>query len=131
MGPAYDAPHVDDYGSLVEVTSAVHLLLGHAAATDLSFSSPGVAGGGNSPFEAGRLGAGAGTPTAFTGTGHHVAVPGGAESGGGVAGGSGGGPAGSGGQLPFTGFAAAGAAALGTGLAAVGSELRRRLRRRA
>jgi hypothetical protein len=61
---------------------------------------------------------------------------GGAESGGGAGGGSagggssGGGTAGGGssGSLPFTGFVAGGAAALGTGLAAAGAALRRTLR---
>ena len=130
MSRLYEAPSVSDYGGLVELTSAVHLLLGHSAGADLTFSSPGVAGGGSSPFEAGRLGAGATEPTAFAGTGHHLAAPGGAESGvsGGAAGGSAG-SAGAGGQLPFTGFAAAAAAAVGTGMAAAGSALRRRLRR--
>src|SRR5690349_2187772 len=131
MNGPYDAPEVSDYGSLVDLTSAVHLLLGHSAGADLSFSSPGVAGAGNTSFEAGRLGA--------TGGAHHAVAPGGAGSGGlapdggagalhsGGSGGSAGGASGAGaaGELPFTGFAAAGAAAIGTGLAAAGSAIRR------
>ena len=133
MKRRYDAPEVSDYGTLLELTSAVHLLLGHKPGLDLSFSSPGPAGAGGSPLESGRLGAGAASPTA-TGTGPDVTAPGGAGSagpGGGVGGVAGGshGASGAGGQLPFTGFAAAGAAAIGTGLAAAGSAIRRRLRR--
>ena len=151
MGHAYDAPEVWDYGSLVEVTSAVHLLLGHSVGTDLSFSSPvagpgaGVLAGGGDP-SAERLGTGAVVPTMTATGGAHGVVPGSAHSGsadgGGVAGttggmgggaaggGPGGGHAAGGGELPFTGFAAAGVAAIGTALAGAGSALRRRLRQR-
>src|SRR4051794_30688608 len=119
MRRAYEVPSVRDYGSLMEVTSAVHLLMGHSAGTDLSFSSPvnSTAGGGSSPeTPGGPLGAVAAGPTATTGGAHH-AVPGadtGSPGGGGVAGvtsGSGGGAGGGGsgggaaggaaGELPF------------------------------
>jgi hypothetical protein len=119
----YVGPVVVDYGNLVEITAAAHLLMGAADISDLSFSSPhtpaagggpGVEGGGSDPP------ASAGTLTSSGGT------SGGGTSGSGA---SGGGTAG-GGHLPFTGLAAGAVAAIGSALAAGGSALRRATRRR-
>ena len=116
----YVGPVVVDYGNLVEITAAAHLLMGAAEMSDLSFSSPhtpsavlepGVAGGGSDPPGS------AGTLTSSGGT-----------SGGGTSGS--GGATGGGGHLPFTGLAAGAVAAIGSALATGGSALRRATRRR-
>jgi hypothetical protein len=114
----YAAPEVTDYGNLVEITAAVHLLVGAADISDLSFSGY-VAPGGS-----GELGGV--TETSATGAGD--SSPGSGGDAGATAGGSQGGSSGSsggGGQLPFTGFAAGAAAAIGSALAAGGAALRR------
>jgi hypothetical protein len=112
-------PAVIDYGDLARMTEAMHPKLAMSAVSDLSFSSgagvqgvtasspAGGAGGGPQPGLAGHAGT------------THGAAPVGGTSGGG------------GGQtLPFTGFAAGVAAAMGSALVAGGTALRRRLRRR-
>jgi hypothetical protein len=115
----YVAPAVFDYGRLVDMTAAVHPLMG-AQVSDLSFSSPlspgGIAEGGSDP----------------TGTAGTVASNGGNPSGGGTSGGgtSGGGGSHGGGHLPFTGLAAGAVAGIGSALAAAGGALRRATRRR-
>jgi len=102
--------------------------------SDLSFSAPqqGVQG---DTFGSSPPGAYSGAPQ-VAGTTHHTSTP---HGGGGIAGttaggagglaGGGGGAGGGGRTLPFTGFAAGIAAALGSALVAGGSALRRRLRR--
>jgi hypothetical protein len=145
----YVAPEVRDYGTLVEMTSAAPLLMGAAHVSDLSFSSPGVPGGG------GTIGGGSNTPgpviasthgtisdiTDSHGTISDPGLPGGTlalapGSGGSPGGGSpggahaGGGGAPGGGHLPFTGFAAGAVAAIGSAFAAGGTLLRRASRSR-
>lgn len=147
----YESPRVVDYGDLVQLTAAAHLLMGASAPHDLSFSSPvgpgGVVGGQSGGTTGNPAGAaimhgnvssagdsgGAGAPNAVgggsvggngVGGGGVGGVSGGAVGGGGV-GGAGTGAGGGGGSLPFTGFAAAGAALVGAGLTAAGSALRR------
>ena len=138
---SYEAPLVRDYGDLTQLTTAVHLLLGEGAAPDLTFSAP--AGGGATVAGAGSTAAGGAPSLPSAGVGTQSVLPeaasggvtdgahgasggaGAAVTGGGDAAGGGGG-----GQLPFTGFAAAGAAAVGVGLTAAGSAIRRGMRRR-
>jgi hypothetical protein len=146
--PEYLPARVYDYGTLVDMTAALHPLFGTAVPNDLSFSSstagsqlPG-GGGGSMPQQA----AAGGGPDALAGTPGHdvggvVAAPqGGAggntvgDVGGGAAPGAGGGApgGGSGGAseaLPFTGFAAGTMGALGGAFAALGGALRNVLRR--
>ncbi|MEA2440586.1 MAG: hypothetical protein QOH76_2010, partial [Thermoleophilaceae bacterium] len=53
----YRPPEVVDYGNLVEMTAAAHLVLGATNVTDLSFSSPGPTpgpGGGGNPDSPGE-----------------------------------------------------------------------------
>lgn len=138
----YLPPGVSDYGTLTEITASAHPFFGAAAANDLSFSSAGTAsapGGGAHflPLTAGSPAAATGAPTAGTGTptaGTSPAAGGlagvGASGGHGHGGGgSGGGAGGPGAALPFTGFAAGTAAALGGTMAAAGAGMRRVLRR--
>jgi hypothetical protein len=142
----YASPEVTDYGSLVEITASVHLLMGAADMSDLSFSAAHTPGGGGqgidivnsggdkSPVGAGEVVPGGGpsasagnlsaTGSGPAGGGGEVAVPGGGSAGGSGSGGGGGG------QLPFTGFAAGAAAAVGSALAASGAALRRASRTR-
>jgi hypothetical protein len=134
---SYETPTVSDYGGLMELTAAVHLLLGDAAGPDLTFSSPAgagvTAGAGTSGSQSVLPDVASGDPSGSAGGGGPAGsgdVSGDAGSGAGGAGsGSGGGGSG-GGELPFTGYAAAGAAALGAGLTAAGAAIRRGLRRR-
>ena len=143
--PEYLPPSVHDYGSLVDMTAALHPLFGTAVPHDLSFSAanagPGVSAGGAGAMPA-HTAAGS-EPGGITGTPSHGvggvvgAAPGGAGggaapgTGGGAAGGgaSGGGNGGASGSLPFTGFAAGAAAALGGSLVAFGGALRNVVRR--
>ena len=110
LGPNYRPPEITDYGDLRAITATFDRVVG-VAATDLSFSSP------TPPYGPGGSAAGGG---GFD--------PG--DSGGGAAGAGGGGAGGGGGSLPFTGLAVGAIAAVGSGLAAGGAALRRRLRRR-
>jgi hypothetical protein len=138
--PEYPPPRVVDHGTLVDMTATLHPLFGAAAPHDLSFSAavggPGLPGGGGEvvPTHSGF----AGDPGSFTGAPTHgvdAVVPGTTGgSGGGVGsgvpgGGNGGASGGASGGLPFTGFAAGAAAALGGAFVAVGASLRHVLRR--
>jgi hypothetical protein len=117
----YVGPTVVDYGNLVEMTAAVHLLMGAGDTSDLSFSSPLTPSGGGEP---GGVAEGSSDPT---GTAGSLASNDGGASGGGT---SGGGGSHGGGQLPFTGLAAGAVAAIGSALAAGGGTLRRAVRSR-
>ncbi|HKP91594.1 MAG TPA: hypothetical protein VJT75_16630 [Thermoleophilaceae bacterium] len=100
------------------MTRSFHPLLGQAVSQDLSFSmaihDPDYIGGSGGEVESGGGGGSGG------------------GSGGGAGGGSGGGGSGGGGggQLPFTGLAVGAMAAVGSGLTAAGTALRRALRER-
>jgi hypothetical protein len=126
----YAAPQVVDYGTLVEITAFPHLLLGTAGVSDLTFSSPNTPGG---PGELPGATSGSISDGVDPGTAGTLATTGTAGGGTQSAGGGapGGGPSGGGGhgQLPFTGVAVGAIAAVGSGLAAAGGALRRRLRR--
>jgi hypothetical protein len=129
---AYAPPRVSDYGDLVQITAAVHLLMGASDMSDLSFSAPLAPGASGEPG-AGNDGAGeVGTITQVVGGSDSSpgsgsgGLPG--TGGGGV--GSGGGGSGAGGGLPFTGLAAGAVAGVGAGMAAAGAALRRASRRR-
>jgi hypothetical protein len=113
----YVPPTITDLGNLRQMTAAVHLLLGQAGVSDLSFSSPQGGVGGVSDF--GHTGAG--------GSGGADPASGGSDGGGSGGSGSGGG---GGGQLPFTGLEAGAVASLGAGLVAAGGALRKATRRR-
>lgn len=129
----YAPPEVVDYGNLVEITAAAHLLMGAADMSDLSFSSPVTPGSGGEPGS-GALGGDQGGLVTLGETGGSGNAPGtasGGVAGGGVGSGggaSGGGGAG-GGHLPFTGLAVGAVAAIGSGMAAGGAALRRASRR--
>ena len=118
----YVGPVVVDYGNLVEITAAAHLLMGATDISDLSFSSPQTPGAEGGPFVAG----GGSDPGSAGGLLSSGGTSGGGTSGSGA---SGGGTA-SGGHLPFTGLAAGAVAAIGSALAAGGTALRRATRRR-
>ena len=137
----YVAPAVTDYGTLVEMTTAAHLIMGAAGISDLSFSSPNggggpIGGGSNPPGPGEPVAPGAGTVSDLTdapGGGSPGTANGGGDPSGGVlsgGGASGGGASGSGGRLPFTGFEAGVVGAIGSALAAGGTALRRAVRRR-
>lgn len=138
---SYQPPRIEDYGTLEELTADSSLLsplgLGSTIAAVTSPLVPGGPGGG------GHGGAGD-TPgnTNFQGVEHAGGTPGdtgdvspadstspGTVGAGGPGGGSGGG-GGGGGELPFTGFPAVLAAAVGGGLASAGAALRRAFRPR-
>jgi hypothetical protein len=133
----YVTPAVTDYGTLVEMTSAAHLIMGAASVHDLSFSSPQTPGGSGEPIGGGTS-AGTITEIADPGSGNTSPTGGGAPGGGvdpgggtSAGGASGGGASGGGGgKLPFTGFEAGVVAAIGSAFAAGGGALRRALRRR-
>ncbi len=110
----YRSPEITDYGDLREITATFDRVIG-IAATDLSFSSPAP------PYGPGGTAAGGG--------GFDPGDSGGGAAAGGGGGGTGGGAGGGGGSLPFTGLAVGAIAAVGSGLAAGGAALRRRLRR--
>src|SRR4051812_18601159 len=93
--PDYLPPTVEEYGDLRHVTGAVHLLIGAAAAQDLSFSSPdGSVSSGQGSGGVGGVSGSSGPTTASGGGG-----TGGTTGGGGTGGGGGGGKG-----LPFTGL---------------------------
>jgi hypothetical protein len=146
-------PHIVDYGDLVALTSAMHLLYGSAAdpTRDMSFSgttSGGGGGGGGTTTAAGGSSpvSAAATPATqtpagvqnvttnvgggSTPSGTTSPVGGGGGAGPGTGGGVGGGGGGGGGGLPFTGYPVAAAAGIGTGLVAAGTALRRAVRRK-
>jgi hypothetical protein len=132
----YAPPRVVDYGTLVEITAAVHLLMGATDISDLSFSGPLIPGaGGEAAGGSGSGSGGGGEYGTLTSSGSGGSDPssGVGSGGGGGASGSGsggGGGGGGGGHLPFTGFAAGAAVAIGSGLTAAGAALRRAARRR-
>jgi hypothetical protein len=138
----YEGPRVLDYGDLLALTSANHLLYGSHADTqvrELSFSGTGTdTGTGGQTTAAGSTvpttmtGAGTDpTPTNATPTTQTVA---GTTTGGGTTpaattgggGSSGVGPGGD--SLPFTGYPAATVAAIGSALVTAGATLRRAVR---
>jgi hypothetical protein len=118
--PNYRPPSIADYGTLAGMTASFHPLLGQAGAQDLSFSmalhDPDYSSGTGGVVDSGGGGGGGGSdPT------------GGSGGGGGGAGGGGGG---GGERLPFTGLAVGAMAAVGSGLTAAGTALRRAVRER-
>ena len=138
----YEQPVVRDFGGLAAITGEIHLLLAQGGGADLSFSSPGQTGepnfGGSGPGGAPGAegpvpdGQGVGDTDVSGGSDPGGAGGGGAGSGGSGGGGSDGGGSGGGGggaDLPFTGFAAGVAAAVGSGMAVAGGALRRFARR--
>jgi hypothetical protein len=116
MDQRYESPLVVDYGDLRDITVSFHPLVG-AGSADLSFSvvAPTHPGGGGD-VDPGSVASGSGG-----------GVAGAAASGGG---GKGAGGGGGGGSLPFTGLAVGAVAAIGSGLTAAGTLLRRFTRRR-
>jgi hypothetical protein len=125
----YATPQVVDYGTLVEITAAPHLLLGATGIHDLTFSSPNTPGsGGELPGTShGSVVDGVDSPSGGTLNATFDPGAGGTSGTGGTAGGS---SSGAHGQLPFTGVEAGAIAAVGSGLAAAGGALRRKVRRR-
>jgi hypothetical protein len=139
--PVYARPRIEAYGTLREITAQLE----HALPAGMGVAGVSSAPTGGPPPgtpertppgppgpEGGVLGGetGGGSP----GGGQGESGVGGAELGGGGGGGAGGGGtvSGTGGNaaLPFTGFPAAVAAAVGAGMATAGTALRRVLRRR-
>jgi hypothetical protein len=121
----WDAPRVEDYGTLADITADVGMLghfgIGIAQAASIP-QQPGPGGGGDVLDENDR-GGGGGPLGGGDGPGG-----GGDVAGEGGAGGAGGGSGGDGG-LPFTGLALAVIGSVGAGLTAAGAALRERLRR--
>jgi hypothetical protein len=136
----YVRPEVTDYGDLWQITATADPVLGATGVQDLSFSSPtsspgsspGSVVGGTSPADTGGVaGTGATGGTGGAGANGSPGASGGvAGTSLGSGGGGGGGGGGNGGSLPFTGLAAGGVAALGTGLAFLGNALRKATGRR-
>jgi hypothetical protein len=137
---AYERPRIVLYGTLRDITAQLeHALpagIGVAGASSVPTGPP--PGGPETPERTppGPLPEG-NPPSGFGGEetsgGGGKSGVGGAEQGGGGAGGGGGGGTVSGGgaaELPFTGFPAAVAAAVGAGMASAGAALRRALKRR-
>jgi hypothetical protein len=136
---AYERPRIENYGTLRDITAQLeHALpagIGVAGATSVPTGPP--PGGPETPPGTERTPPGplpeGNPPSGFggeetSGGGRGEAGVGGAEQGGG----GGGGETVSGGaaELPFTGFPAAVAAAVGAGMASAGAALRRALKRR-
>jgi hypothetical protein len=133
----YEPPSVVDYGTLVELTADVGMLLPFGVAGLSGPLVPETPGGPDGPGpdatgslqvpEAGLGGVGESSPEVQGGQGE--SAPAGAEAQGGGGGGGGGGApvaaGGGGGSLPFTGLAAGALAAAGAGLTAAGAALRR------
>jgi hypothetical protein len=138
---AYERPRIVTYGTLRDITAQLeHALpagIGVAGASsvptggpppgEIERPPPGPSPEGNPP-------SGFGGEESFGGGGGGESGVGGAEQGGGGAGSGGGGGgetvSGSAAELPFTGFPAAVAAAVGAGMASAGAALRRALKRR-
>ena len=151
-GRAYTRPEIVDYGDLLEITSASPLLFAvgihdhsaGAANSSIPVAPPGggpgphhvvqsghhgdVLGatdtGGGNDLTGGNGGGGGGDAGGVAG--QNAAGGGGSHGGGGHGGGSGGG----GGSLPFTGFPAAVAGAVGAAMTSAGVALRRWVRSR-
>ena len=136
----YERPRIDEYGTLRDITAHLEQALpagiGVAGASsvptgpppgELDRTPPGPLPSENPP----ETGTG-GEETSGGGGGGGGSGVAGAEMGGGGSGGGGGGDTVSGGaaELPFTGFPAAVAGAVGAGLASAGTALRRVLKRR-
>jgi hypothetical protein len=126
----YDQPRIEDYGTLRDITAQLEQALpaGIGIAGVSSAPTGGPPPGGPErqppgPTPEGNPGSGLGGEEESSGGG------GGAELGGG---GGGGGEtvSGNAAELPFTGFPAAMAAAVGAGMASAGAALRRALKRR-
>jgi hypothetical protein len=141
----YERPRIDEYGTLRDITAHLERALpagiGVAGASSVptgpppggpppgelertppgplpSENPPQTGTGGEETFGGGGGGGGGGSGVA------------GAEMGGGGGGGGGGTVSGGAAELPFTGFPAAVAGAVGAGLASAGAALRRVLKRR-
>jgi hypothetical protein len=132
--PTYARPRVRDYGDLLSITGdggvMVHLgLLSAAASAPLGGFDAGdvIARPPGDEIAAGGEGGSGDTAGTSGGSGSGA---GGATDGSGSGGGTGGGSGGGGGSLPFTGFAAAVAGAVGAGMTAAGLAARKALRRR-
>lgn len=132
----YVAPQIEDYGTLEELTADISLLSPHGIGGTIAAVTGPLGGGGpgggqgvqgahnSGSGDVGDLtsGGGGGSPSGDVSPG---SAGGGAGSGGAGAGGAVGGHAA---QLPFTGFPAAFAGAVGGVMAASGAALRRALR---
>jgi hypothetical protein len=139
----YVPPAIVDYGDLLEITRDTGLMLHMGIGTFATASSPGTPGGGGdgagsyvAPGTAGDLpssgdspGGGDVSPAGGSGEVAGGDAGGGTDSGGGTGGTGGGGTGGGGGELPFSGFAAGLAGAVGAGLSAAGLAARKYLRR--
>jgi hypothetical protein len=140
----YESPRVSDYGTLAELTGDAGMLAPFGVAGLSLPLVPGTPGGpdagGSAVVPGGEVQGSLQVPDAVA-IGEAVpgqgapgeSVPAGTEAEGGGGGGGGGGPVETGGgapSLPFTGFAAAGVAGVGTLLAGAGAALRRAARRR-
>jgi hypothetical protein len=139
--PTYIPPQIRDYGTLEELTKDISLLSPHGIGGRIAAVTGPIGGGGGGggniqpahtqggAGDVGDLnsggggGGGGGAPVGATSPG---SAGGGAGSGGGGAGG--GGAGGGHGQLPFTGFPAAFAGAVGGVMAGTGAYLRKVLR---
>jgi hypothetical protein len=129
---AYEPPAVDDYGDLAEIT-AVHMPLAQGDVSDLAFSASSQGPAGPAVPGAGPDGDVGGEDVSDPGggdPGDSGGDPGGGVGGADASGGESSGSGGGGGELPFTGFAAAAAAAIGTGMTVAGGFLRKALRGR-
>jgi hypothetical protein len=145
MPVAYVAPRIRDYGDLVSLTAdggaLMHVGIGGTSVLAAASAPASPGGGGGSVLgatqSAGHHDVLGGSAGGAPGGGHHDLLgstgggsPGGGNAGGGGAGAGHGGGGHGGSELPFTGFAAALVAAVGSGLAATGVAVRRALRRR-
>jgi hypothetical protein len=141
----YRPPSIEDYGTLEELTADSSLLsplgLGGTMAAVTAPIVPGGGGGGGGGGQGTTSPVGATSPEVDFGggdvvqTGGENASPGGGGGGGGAggpggAGGGGSGGGGGGGELPFTGFPAVFAGAVGGVMTATGAAIRRALRSR-
>ena len=141
---AYERPCVADYGTLADLTADAGMLMPFGIAGVSGPLTPTPLGGPDSPGGSGVAGSsegglGATVPELLPQGGElgsggpGAGAPGGSTPAGvGAEGGGGGGTVSTGGgdaSLPFTGFPAAVAAAVGAGLAGAGAALRRALRR--
>jgi hypothetical protein len=140
---SYVAPRIRDYGDLLSLTAdggaLMHIGIGGTSVLAAASAPVAPGGGGGSVLGAHATGSGAVlgahgvNPVPHAGTGGEAGAlesPAGTGGGGGGAGAGHGGGGHGGGELPFTGFAAALVGALGSGLAASGVAIRRALRRR-
>jgi hypothetical protein len=139
----YDQPRIEDYGTLRDITAQLEQALpaGIGIAGVSSAPTGGPPPGGPErqppgPTPEGNPGSGLGGEEESSGGGGGAGGGGGSGVGGAELGGGGGGGgggetvSGNAAELPFTGFPAAMAAAVGAGMASAGAALRRALKRR-